>query len=176
MAMAAFAATGCRGSGGGAARDGRAAAAPAVARAAAVEICVGAAHSCARAGDGTVACWGDNGNHAIALSDEAQIDSPRVVTVFPKATALRCAAESTCILDGTGAIHCLGGGETTVLRMPGAAPARDFVVNGYSICARDDGGRVVCWDGPPGTPPLEVAPPPARPPSRPRPTTRGGCA
>ena len=93
----------------------------------------------------------------MAPTDEAQLDAPLIVKAFPRAIALRCGAEASCVLDRAGVIHCIGGGQRSVRVLSGRAPARDFIVTGYSICALDGGGHVVCWDGPDGTPPTEVA-------------------
>jgi hypothetical protein len=129
----------------------------AVPRHAAVEICVGTSHSCARAGDGSVACWGDNTSHQIALSDDAQFDAPHLVDALPRAVVLRCGSVATCVLDAGGDIHCIGGGDTTVLHLHPPAPARDLVPTSFALCARLATGAIVCWDGPEGTPPMSVA-------------------
>jgi|GEM_PF-3626334 len=125
-----------------------------------VEVCVGDAHSCARAADGAVACWGDNG-HGQAATDVGvlELDAPRWVTTLPRATRLQCGPRSTCVLDGAGQIQCIGfrydartrvphatdGGSGAVVRIGLPGPARDLALAEHGGCAILRDGRVACW-------------------------------
>ncbi len=110
------------------------------------EVCVGRAHSCARASDGRVACWGDNELGQIAHGGMASIGEPRW-TGLEDAVEIACGARETCARTAAGEVRCLGAGGLEGLGLPG--PARGITLGGRGGCARlDDDGRSACWQAP----------------------------
>ncbi|HEV3192162.1 MAG TPA: hypothetical protein VGY54_16735, partial [Polyangiaceae bacterium] len=108
-----------------------------------VEVCAGDRHSCARAADGRVACWGNS--EFYFSGQERQLDAPRVVEGLPKAEALRCAGRGACIRTADGKIVCRYGLPVSpdTIELPG--PAKDFVLYGSGGCAILEDARLVCW-------------------------------
>ncbi len=111
------------------------------------EVCVGAAHSCARAQDGRVACWGDNAQGQVGDPAGARFDAPHAVEGLPLAAELRCGERQTCVRTEAGQIFCRGQWTRGVARIPLPAPAGSFVLNATGGCAIVAGARVVCWQG-----------------------------
>lgn len=111
-----------------------------------VEICTGKLHSCSRAEDGTVACWGDNERHQIGGATP-QIHEPQVVAELGKAVSLRCGTYRTCIATASGQVRCLGkpDGAVATVALPGRA--REFIVHDAGGCAILDNATVACWQG-----------------------------
>ena len=137
----------------------------------AVEIAAGAYHSCARLGDGTVQCWGDDvagqlGNGATSFSP-----TPVVVQGLSGAVEIAAGYYHSCALIGDGTVECwgandagqLGDGATSestcytgLVNSSGPCQLTPVVVKGLSgaveiragyhqSCARLGDGTVRCW-------------------------------
>ena len=119
------------------------------------EICAGVNHSCARAGN-VVACWGDNSWHQVAVTDEPQIETPRVVAELSPALALRCGRQETCIQTSQGTIQCIGGTPRSN-RVVFPAPVKEFTMHEFGACAILQDSRVFCWQAIEQGQPVEIA-------------------
>jgi alpha-tubulin suppressor-like RCC1 family protein len=125
---------------------------------AAVQVSVGYAHSCARLGDGTVACWGNNLGGQVGNRKTA--DAVVEPTVVKGVTAIHIAAGygHTCAVISGGDVVCWGAclsGECGVPAAAGAAVLEPTRVAGISnaraVFARKlhtcalVGGDAWCW-------------------------------
>lgn len=125
----------------------------------ATAVSAGEGHSCALLGDGSVACWGRNGEGQLGTGD--QIDSSTAVAVRglgSSAIEIAAGALHTCaILDTTGvacwgsnAIGQLGDGTTESRSAPVdvlglVAGATKLAAGRVGSCAIMDTGMVRCW-------------------------------
>jgi alpha-tubulin suppressor-like RCC1 family protein len=133
----------------------------------------GGSHVCVIRDDGTVVCWGYNGNGQLGVGDTAtRGDNPGELptTAVPlgagrTATALTTGAAHTCALLDNGSVVCwgyngsglLGVGDTATRGdNPGELPApavplgagrtaTAITAGQYHTCALLDDGSVVCW-------------------------------
>ncbi|AKU99669.1 hypothetical protein AKJ09_06333 [Labilithrix luteola] len=109
---------------------------------------------CARLDDGTVACWGGNGDGQLGRGDDAGVDddpTPRRVLGVSNVVAL----DHTCAVDGSGGVHCWGTGpflrddagvattERTAVTLP-LPPVTNIGVGPVTACATTSDG-VLCW-------------------------------
>lgn len=125
----------------------------------AVEITAGYAHTCARLSDGSVRCWGQNGDGQ--LGNDSLSDSSTPVTVSGlsrSATALTAGFYHTCAVLSDGDVECWGdnargqlGDETRDDRRTPVA-VRDLsddiaalAAGRYHTCALAIDGDVHCW-------------------------------
>lgn len=123
----------------------------------AVEIAVGAAHSCARLDDGGVRCWGTNHTGRLGDGTTAERDGDVTVRGLTDAVALAAGRLHTCALRRTGAVACWGDGfqgqlgdgaradrpaPTLVPRLRGATA---LAVGEDATCAIDQERKVLCW-------------------------------
>lgn len=133
------------------------------------QIALGDSHGCARLGDGSVACWGDNSFGQIGQGD---VPTPSYVartvlddTEKPLADVQDLAAGDffTCARTSKGALYCWG--SNTFGQLGAAAPpgqtgratlfldtngqgfetATAFALGGFHGCAIATAGRVFCW-------------------------------
>jgi len=113
-----------------------------------VDIAVGADHSCAKAKDGTVSCWGSSDCNQVGLG----VSTPRAitkVTIFAGAKVLATPGLGTCVIGDTGTVRCVGFPPMSWPDLPPPPPGKPrpiFVdVNGPArVIVLDDGS--VEWD------------------------------
>ncbi len=134
----------------------------------AIEVSAGTYHTCAIRQDGSVVCWGSNGNGELGV-DRSIAKSPKPLPVIlPTAAgrAVHIAADfiSTCMLDSNGAVWCWGDqseGElgdgvidaaaavppiVQVVDKSGKPISATQIATGYEFsCAVTTGGIVQCW-------------------------------
>lgn len=88
----------------------------------AVDLALGAAHSCARLDDGSVECWGSNKFGQIG---DGTIEGPRAPTPvlgLTNAAALAAGDDHTCALVSGGKVVCWGRGDFNALGGPAPKP------------------------------------------------------
>ncbi len=136
-----------------------------------VEVAAGAFHTCARADDGRVACWGSNSAgqigaetvHEETLSPREA--SPLWVPGVEGAVSLGLGRAASCAALATGKVVCWGSGRDLSLgspqdcgpdptapcrvlspvEVPGVVEAVQVVAGDAHACARTAGGQVWCW-------------------------------
>lgn len=140
--------------------------------AAAVDVAVGAAHSCAVLGDGTIVCWGSNDDGQ--LGDGTRIDhaAPARVRAISNAVAVSLGARHTCGLLSDHTVQCWGSnawGESgssahekratsagplkvgtstpTPVVVEGLGQATQLALGAGRSCARLQDGTAACWGG-----------------------------
>lgn len=138
----------------------------------AVQLVAGEHHFCARMGDGTVRCWGDDTNGSLGFvpgSDDGGADAgdagvvAKAVTGLVGAVAISAGGTTTCALAGTGSVECWGGNDRGQLGKAAApavsdgdphpaagpvalgGPATRVDVGQRSACAVLTAGDVWCW-------------------------------
>ncbi|MBI5493781.1 MAG: hypothetical protein HY904_02075 [Deltaproteobacteria bacterium] len=115
----------------------------------------GASHACLRRPQGSVECWGANGNHQVNETDTGQFDTPLDVPTAGGADAIAAGANFTCVLKGT-QVYCWGANDRKQLAREDAGPpagallipgvaARRVAAGGSHACVVTTTGRVVCW-------------------------------
>jgi alpha-tubulin suppressor-like RCC1 family protein len=114
-------------------------------------------HTCSLLTDGTVSCWGDNGNGELGNGTTVNSSSPALVPNLTGVTALATGTNFTCALVTGGTVECwgqnnvgqLGTGTTTDSAIPVAVSNLSGVsaiaAGFYSTCALLTGGTVECW-------------------------------
>ncbi len=125
----------------------------------AVEVSAGPAHTCARRGNGRLACWGHNDRSE--LGNGLAWPSPRPIAVLDIDDAVQVSAgrEWTCALRVSGAVWCWGGNDagTAGLQFPdrrvratpgpvGPVSAAQQLSAGTELsCLLERNGRIDCW-------------------------------
>ena len=108
-----------------------------------VEVATGHSVSCALQSNGSVWCWGKNGDRSSS--------TPVRVEGLPPVRAIRLTWEQACALDKSDKIHCWG--QSTVghdyknpapTEVPGLADVADFDVGAFDLCAAFRSGDVSC--------------------------------
>ena len=120
----------------------------------------GLIHTCALNADGTVRCWGWNGEGELGLGTMVranQLTAGDPVSGLTGATAISSGALHTCALTGGGQVECwgyggegqLGDGTTTNRSSPvavqGLTGAIAVSAGANHTCALISGGQVECW-------------------------------
>jgi len=113
---------------------------------------------CARWADGTVRCWGSDGNGALATGTVLARSNATDVRGLHDAVAITAGGDHACALLRDGAVACWGandrgqlGDGTRVQRgearvVPGLGDVAELVAGGDHTCARlRRDGRVLCW-------------------------------
>jgi alpha-tubulin suppressor-like RCC1 family protein len=115
-----------------------------------LEVVVGRAHACARRGDGTLSCWGQNRYGQLGdgtVTGRAQPVTPPVQDVI----ALAAGANHTCAITRSAALWCWGynvgsssGANASTPRMI-LANVVEVAAGASHTCARMVDGAVWCW-------------------------------
>ena len=140
----------------------------------ATAVSVGHAHACALLVDGTVRCWGSNGQGQLGNPEvsEDHVNFPVKVVAVANAVAIAAGWNHTCALSADGTVFCwgrnehgqLGGGMIepplpeltdgglpsavrgkTVLTAAGARGATAIGAGAEHTCALMPGGSIRCW-------------------------------
>jgi len=124
----------------------------------AVEVSAGYLNTCARLGDGSVRCWGQNNFGQIGDGTTTNRPTPTAVRLPAPALELRVGAAFVCARLMTQAVHCWGYntngalGDGTTANRPTPAPVAGLtdatalaVSNSSHACARQAIGALRCW-------------------------------
>jgi cysteine-rich repeat protein len=135
----------------------------------AVEIDAGGSHNCARFADGSIQCWGTNGNGQLGygntenIGDDETPASAGLVDVGGTVIQLALGDAFTCVLLDTGAVRCwgnggagqLGAGNTfqigddelpsAVGEVPVGGAVAQLSAGSLHTCARLQTGSIRCW-------------------------------
>jgi hypothetical protein len=129
------------------------------------DITAGAYHTCALISDGTVTCWGNNGDGQLGDGDDTNSNVPAAVTggalTDKTVTDITAGAYHTCALISDGTVTCwgwnssgqLGTGDDTNSNVPVAVTGgalvnktvTDITAGAYHTCALISDGTVTCW-------------------------------
>jgi alpha-tubulin suppressor-like RCC1 family protein len=117
----------------------------------------GGRHSCAVGADGTVACWGANGDGQLGTGDLQARDEPAPVVTDVRFAQVVTGGSHSCGLTEDGALHCWGDGERgqlgtnartarpTPARVVGAWRFRGVRLGLAHSCGVATDGSVLCW-------------------------------
>jgi alpha-tubulin suppressor-like RCC1 family protein len=127
----------------------------------AVAVSAGWAHACALLADGTVECWGGNGDgvHVYgSLGDgtnDVRRSTPAPVVGLDNVVEVRAGGWSTCARTADGEVWCwgygehgLGNGQAADSNVPvdtGIDDAKQIAVGGYGACATRADDSIWCW-------------------------------
>jgi len=129
------------------------------------DITAGASHTCALISDGTVTCWGYNGDGQLGDGSNTTSYVPVAVTggalTDKTVTDITAGASHTCALISDGTVTCwgdnfnglLGDGSNTNSNLPVAVAGgaltdktvTDITAGAYHTCALISDGTVTCW-------------------------------
>jgi alpha-tubulin suppressor-like RCC1 family protein len=122
-----------------------------------VQIDAGDAYSCGSLADGSVKCWGSNGQGEIGDGTTTQRVTPTDVGGGRGFVEVDAGVGHSCGVTGTGSVYCwgydangaLGIGSTeerwAPVRVPGISTASDVAALEYGTCALLKSGGVKCW-------------------------------
>jgi alpha-tubulin suppressor-like RCC1 family protein len=123
----------------------------------AVEVALGAVHSCARLADNTVRCWGNNSYGQLGNGTTKSSSTPVAVPGLADVVQIAPGWRHTCARLASGAVYCwgenadgqLGDGSKTrrTLPVPVAGLAGAVKVTGgyFHTCAAKADGSAACW-------------------------------
>lgn len=127
-----------------------------------ISVGAGNQHTCAVLADGSVKCWGNNGNLQIGVPEQKQYPTPVEVTgLQARAIAIAGGSVHNCAVLENGAVQCwgfnnagqLGNGQINGNYLPGE-PVQGFSETRRAVavaageihsCALTDSGDVYCW-------------------------------
>jgi alpha-tubulin suppressor-like RCC1 family protein len=124
-----------------------------------VGIAVGAKHSCALLGDGTVRCWGDNAYGKLGSTTTAATSLvPLTVSGLSTVVSVAAGTDFTCALLQDGTVRCWGRNDssqlgavtpdtrsTTPVTVGGLSGVSSMAAGAAHICAVVGAGLVNCW-------------------------------
>lgn len=114
------------------------------------EMALGYDHSCARLNDGTVRCWGNNGDHQLGNNTREPSLLPQAVAGIEGATHIIAGYHNTCVVVKGGSVKCWGLNYSTANATIITAPTlRDVVqLSGthYRLFARRADGSLHCFN------------------------------
>jgi Regulator of chromosome condensation (RCC1) repeat len=111
-----------------------------------VEVAVGS-HVCARRSDGTVWCWGTNGNGQIGRPQGEDEDVPRPVSGLGRAKQIAAGPYFTCALLEAGDVSCWGSiteAEHVPTRMPELEELVEIGAGYDGVCGLTKAGKDAC--------------------------------
>ncbi len=116
-------------------------------------VSAGRGHTCARLSDGTVACWGPNGNGRLGNGTYQDSYTPVLVSGVSTALDVSAAWDRTCVLLADGTVQCFGTGplgngtysSPTPVSVSGISTATAVVAGGQHTCAFLSDSTVQCW-------------------------------
>lgn len=124
----------------------------------ATDVTGGSAHSCALMADGTVRCWGNNGDGQIGDGTTTNRPSPTTVPGVASVVGLDSGSGHTCAVSDSGTLWCwgrnvdgqVGSGSTLAsVRSPAAislgAPVAGVSAGSAHTCAATSSGSAFCW-------------------------------
>jgi alpha-tubulin suppressor-like RCC1 family protein len=124
------------------------------------QLALGWFHSCARLGDGTVKCWGDNGVGQLGDGTTTNSSTPVAVQGLSGAVEIAAGGLHSCARLGDGTVKCWGNnfsGElgdvtgtyssSTPVVVQGLSGAVEIAAGNWHSCARLGDGTVKCWGG-----------------------------
>ena len=125
----------------------------------AVSIDAGSSHTCVILADGTVQCWGANGNAQLGDGTTTQRNIPTTVSGISaanRAVSIGAGSSHTCAVLANGTVQCwgintvatMGRSSTTPLTVPGitsANSAKSIAVGSIHACALLADGTIRCW-------------------------------
>lgn len=123
-----------------------------------VSIEAGGNHTCALLADGTVRCWGANGNGQLGNDALTNRLTPVAVSGLTNAVALAAGVNHTCALLGDGTVRCwgsngggqlgigiFGGNRLTPVAVSGLTNVTALEAGAQNTCALLANGTVRCW-------------------------------
>lgn len=126
-----------------------------------VQVVAGSLHTCVRASDGTVWCWGDDGYGALGSGGSGTSEIPQQVSLPAAATKIAAGGSTTCAVLHNKALYCWGRNQvgqvgigstvtpqTTpqhVTLVPSTFEVSDIEVGGSHTCAVSTVGAAWCW-------------------------------
>ncbi|GLC27734.1 protein kinase domain-containing protein [Roseisolibacter agri] len=117
----------------------------------------GGRHSCAILGDGTLACWGANGDGQLGTGDLETREEPTPVAASVRFVQVAAGGAHSCAVATDGAAYCWGDGErgqlgggarserATPARVSGSARFRGVRAGLAHTCGLTTDGAVLCW-------------------------------
>ena len=125
-------------------------------------VSAGFAHACALMGDGTVRCWGSNGQGPLGDGTRTSSLVPQTVPGLSGVVQLAAGGVHTCVRTDTGGVKCWGydaygqvgngtaaptpdGDVLSPVDVVGLSGVASIAVGGYHSCAMFTDGLVKCW-------------------------------
>ena len=127
----------------------------------ATDIALGGSHTCAIRLNGSVVCWGDNGQGQLGVTTSSLFSAPVNLTlpIGRKATSITAGISHTCAILDNGSAMCWGSNtfgqigdgtkedrySPTYLNMSTSRNITEISAGGSHTCARLDNGTLLCW-------------------------------
>ena len=126
-----------------------------------VQVTAGSNHTCVRASDGSVWCWGENGSGQLGNGLATNAATPQQAQLPALATQIAAGGVNTCAVLVDDSLHCWGANDvgqvgigstvspqTTPQRItmvPSTFTVRDIEVGDVHVCAASTTGAMRCW-------------------------------
>ena len=128
----------------------------------AVEVVLGSIFSCARLSDGTVWCWGSNGDGQLGAGPGSGSSTPKQVRDttsidFTEIIDIAAGGAHACAVTRSGDVYCWGagsngqlgygslGGRSLPVKVISLPPSRRVTAGKEHSCALTQAGEVYCW-------------------------------